>query len=477
MPAMGAATQIGGDGVSTRFARFAATLTPASIPPEVLAHARLCILDATGIALASRGHDYARSVLAAGRRLGGSGSAPVIGERDGLPLRDAVLVNGTLVHGLDFDDTHPGSVVHGTASAWPLAFTLGSTLGASGADALTACVLALELDARIGEVAEGGLQRRGFHPTGVVGAFGCAAAAAWLYRLDAARHAHALGIVLSMASGSMAFLADGAWTKRLHPGWAGVAGITAAGLAEAGFVGPGAPLEGRFGLYHTLLGDAVDVDDLGADLGREWRTPEVAFKPYPACHFNHAFADCALALRREHHIDADAIETITARIHPHQAAVVCEPLAAKQNPRNAYEAQFSVPFMVAAALVRGRFTLAELEDDALADPAIVGLARRVTHADDPHSAYPQYYSGGLVVRLRDGREFEHHIRYNRGADRNPMSATEIEDKFLANATRTLTASAANEVAEHIGALDEAGDLRALAAALTHGAATPAARTG
>ncbi|MEQ8662560.1 MAG: MmgE/PrpD family protein, partial [Gammaproteobacteria bacterium] len=271
---------------------------------------------------------------------------------------------------------------------------------------------------------------------------------------------------LSFASGSMAFVADNTWTKRLHPGWAAAAGITAAAFAAAGYVGPGAPLEGRFGLYETLLGAAAtrDLDAFGDDLGHTWRTLGVAFKPYPACHFNHAFAECALALRADG-LRAEDVAQVTALVHPDQVPVVCEPLAAKQAPARAYDAQFSVPWTVAACLRHGRFTLAELTDDALADPATRALAARVGHADDPDSRYPEYYSGGLVVTTRDGRTLRHHVAVNRGTREKPMSEQEILDKFHANAARSIPRAAAARIATCVRGLATAPDLDALAAAL------------
>jgi 2-methylcitrate dehydratase PrpD len=458
-----------------RFAAFATALRASKLPAPVVEHAKLCILDAIGIALAATRYDFADAVLGAARTLGGEGSAPVIGARAGLPLRDALLVNGTLVHGLDFDDTHTASVTHCTASAWPLAFTLGHERGANGAEVLAAYVAAVEIDARIGEAARGGFQTRGFHPTGIVGAFGCAAAAARLYGLPPDHAAAALGIVLSMAAGSMEFLADGAWTKRIHPGWAAVSGVTAAALAGAGFVGPTQPFEGRFGLYNTLLGPAhgIDPDALGADLGQSWRTTGVAVKPYPACHFNHAFADAALVLKHRHGLDPARISRITALIHPDQVSTVCEPLAAKQRPANHYEAQFSVPWIVAAALVRDRFTLAELEPAALADPAILALAARVGYAADPASAYPRHYSGALEVGLDDGRVLRHREDVNRGAGERPLSRADILDKFAANAGQVLADEAAAHIAGLVLALEAAPSVAPLAAALTGGAATAA----
>ncbi|MGR8922013.1 MAG: MmgE/PrpD family protein [Gammaproteobacteria bacterium] len=464
---MSTPTQSADARLSARLAGFVAGLAPGQVPQPVLEHAKRCLLDSIGIALAAGTYDHARPGLAAAAALGGSGDSPVIGQAAGLPLRDAAMANGTLIHSLDFDDTHSGSVVHCSASAWPVALNLGLESGASGLDALTAFVIAVETDARVGEIAQGELQRRGFHPTGIVGAFGCAAASAWLKRLDRARHEHALGIVWSLAAGSMEWLSDGAWTKRLHPGWAAVCGITAAAYAEHGFVGTGAPLEGRFGLFNTLLGagGAEAASGLGRDLGEAWRTPEIAFKPYPACHFNHAYIEAAVELRRAHTFEPADVRRIIAEVHPDQAAVVCEPLAAKRAPASAYEAQFSVPYVIAAALERGRFTLAELEPDALADRAILELAARVDHRPDPDSAYPRYYSGGVAIELADGRRLHHHVDVNRGADARPLDEAALREKFHDNATRAIDSAAAERIAEVVACLDTAPDLGELAAAI------------
>lgn len=459
--------------ISERFAQFSANFDPRSIPDAVLAQAKLCILDSLGIALAASTYNFSQSALAAALLLGGAGSAPVFAQAQRLPLRDAILANGTLIHALDFDDTHSASVVHCTASAWPVAFGVGHDVCASGLDALAAFTLAVELDARIGAPAAGRLQKRGFHPTGIVGAFGCAAASAYLRRLNAAQHRDALGIVLSMAAGSMAFINDGAWTKRIHAGWAGVCGVTAAALAETGFVGPSAPFEGKFGLYETLLGDEqkIQTASIGDDLGINWRVNEVAFKPYPACHFNHAFADCALAIKHEQRIAVSDIESITALIHPDQVPIVCEPLAAKRRPGNTYEAQFSVPYMVAATLINDRFTLEELEPAAINDPATQALAARIDYAEDPNSAYPQYYSAGLIVRTHSGAEAYHHIAVNRGADALPLNESDIHEKFLANASRAVSMSHAKTIMDIVSDLQRAPNLDELADAISCGAAS------
>jgi 2-methylcitrate dehydratase PrpD len=202
--------------------QFALPLGYDDIPATVRERAKHLILDSVGIALASTKYPFASVSLAALEELG-TGTSAVIGIGRRLSLRDAVLMNGILVHGLDFDDTHSRGVIHATASSFPCALALADRDDTDGQTLLAAYVAAMEVATRLGSVAKGGFHQVGFHPTGLIGAFGCALAAAKLLGLDPQRATMAQGIVLSMASGSLEFLEDGAWTKRMHPGWAGVA--------------------------------------------------------------------------------------------------------------------------------------------------------------------------------------------------------------------------------------------------------------
>src|SRR5215510_7050501 len=241
-------------------ADFAHDLTHEAIPETVCERAKHLILDATGIAFASGRYDFAHKSLTAIAGLAGDGDVPVIGLPARLPLRDAALVNGILVHGLDFDDTHTGGVIHATASLWPTVMATAYMRGASGGELVTAYIVGIEAATRLAAVGSGPFHQLGFHPTGLIGVFGCALAAGTLMGLAPKALVMAQGIALSMAAGSLEFLEDGAWTKRLHPGWAAQSGITAAALARAGFVGPSRAYEGRFGLFKAYLQSGIEPE-------------------------------------------------------------------------------------------------------------------------------------------------------------------------------------------------------------------------
>ncbi|GAA4492904.1 MmgE/PrpD family protein [Actinoallomurus oryzae] len=406
---------------------FAAGVDLSDVPAAVRERARHLVLDAVGLAFASTAYRFPAVALEALAAFGG-GDHPVLGMRDRLSARDAAVLNGVLIHGMDFDDTHIPAVTHVSAAALPAALSAAVSRRATGADLLLAYILGVEVSARVGLGGAGGFHDVGFHPTAVAGAFGAAVAAGKIAGLDADGFAAAQGVVGSMSAGLLEFLADGAWTKRLHPGWAAMSGLTAASFAAAGWTGPAAVYEGRFGLYNThLAGHEVRPEAVGAGLGDTWELVRTAVKPYPICHFIHAFADAALAVRSE--IGATKIARIRCAIHPVPGKVVCEPMAAKRAPRDEYDAKFSLPYVVAAALTRGRFTLAELEDDALRDADILALAEKVEVSEDSDSAFPAAYSGAVEIELADGRVLRHREQINRGHDERPLSNAEIVAKF------------------------------------------------
>jgi 2-methylcitrate dehydratase PrpD len=453
--------------IAARLAAFAHDLRFEDIPAPVRERATYLMLDAMGIALASTRWDFAHKSLSAVQDLAGGGrrECTVLGLPARLPLRDAVLLNGMLVHGLDYDDTHVPGVIHATASAFPCALGVGERQGASGRDVLAAYVVGIETGARLGAVAKGAFHQIGFHPTGLIGAYACALLAGRLLGATPAQLHMAQGITLSTGAGSLEFLEDGAWTKRLHPGWAGVAGITGAALARQGFVGPQKPYEGRFGLFPSHLGPLAEGCDYAlatAGLGETWELEQVAVKPFPACHFAHGCADAALALRREHNLRPEDIAGVTALVPREVIKTICEPAANKLRPVSDYDAKFSLPYIVAASLVRGRFGLAELEDEALHDEAILALAARVGYDADPASPFPRAYSGEVVVTTRDGRELRHREHVNRGAAERPLSNAEIEAKYLDNAQRAVSRERAERIRDALLSLPQAADVREVA---------------
>ncbi|MEY3630287.1 MAG: hypothetical protein RLY91_2053, partial [Pseudomonadota bacterium] len=322
-----------GQAISERIASFATNLQTEDIPQAVRERAKLLMLDSFGIALASHGYDFSKRAMAAVSELDSGGDSVVLGSDKRLDLRNSILMNGILIHGLDYDDTHAQGVIHATTSTLPTALAVAAKHGKSGTDMLTAFVLGVEVATRLGSVAKGGFHQIGFHPTGLIGTFGCTMVTGWLLGLNAAQYVDAQGIALSVASGSLEFLNDGAWNKRMHPGWAGYGGVTAATLGRHGYTGTRLAYEGRFGLYASHLAgrDDYDLDMATKDLGKVWELERVSVKPLPACHFTHAGVDAAARIYAQG-VRADQIKRVEVLVPAEVVKTVCEPEAAKRVP-------------------------------------------------------------------------------------------------------------------------------------------------
>lgn len=444
-------------------AEFTRALTFEAIPWEVTENARLRCLDVLGIALASTVQDFAPAVLGVAERWGGGGECTLVGTKLTASPPLAILVNGSLAHGLDYDDTHTASITHASAVVVPTALALGESLGLDGRSVLTAAVAGYETITRIGMAAPGRFHARGWHATAVCGAFAATLVAGKCLGLDRQRLTAALGIAGSFASGVLEHLENGSWVKRIHPGWAGHSGALAAGLARGGFTGPASILEGRFGLYSTFLGQRVELAPGLETLGQEWETLRVAFKPYPCCHYNHAYMDAAVRLKREHGFTLGEIQEVECLVPAGEIPIVCEPADAKRRPRTSYDAQFSLPFSVAVALADEVVWVDSYAPERLRDPLLLALADRVRYSVDPASRFPESFPGWVKVRLKDGSLLEAREPVNHGSPENPLLPEAIVAKFRRNAGRILPASQVALLEQEVLTLDCSPNVRSLLA--------------
>jgi 2-methylcitrate dehydratase PrpD len=448
-----------------RFADFALGLDLDAVPDEVVEAAKLHVLDVVGCGLAAHGLGIAGEGRTAMAEVGGEPESSVIGLEIALPAPNAAFANAMLCHGLDFDDTHSDSVTHVSTVVVPAAAALAEARGASGSDLLSAIIAGNEIVTRIGMAAPGAFHRRGFHPTAICGIFGAAAAAGRLRGLSQADTSSALGIAGSMASGLFAYLDDATATKPIHPGWAAHGALLAARLASLGAEGPPGVLEGRFGVFHAFVDTRIDLNPQLADLGERWETPRIAYKPFPACHFIHGSLGATGTLQDG--IDPDEVEEVVVTVPPAGVSLVLEPAESKVAPRTDYEGKFSLQYSTAAMLVQGRVGLDTYRPEALGDPRVLALARKVRYETKEYDSYPAAFPGGVRIRLRDGRTLEADTPYQLGAPQNPMSADQVRAKFRENAALALSSSALAELEERLLALDRHDDLRSLLALSAH----------
>jgi 2-methylcitrate dehydratase PrpD len=450
--------------LARRLVRAARRARGEPIPPDVLGCARLHLLDAIGVGLASAATGTGRLYLEAAPTIGGEGAAHVLGARSTRDAATAALLNGGLIHGLEFDDTHLGSIVHGSSVLAPLVLAVAEEVGTSGRDLLETYVLGWEALVRIGLAAPGGFQARGFQVTPVGGALIAALMAVDLMRLDEDRAVAAIGIALSQASGVFEFLTNGSSVKSLHPGWAAHAGIIAAKLAAARLTGPETSIEGRHGLFHQFATDSeTAVDRLEAslkNLGSVWHLREAAFKLLPCCHYIHPYVE---ALEQLMPLAATDIHSIRCLVAPGAAAIIAVPAARKIRPATGHEARWSLPVVLASRILEG--PVGHVTFAAPPCFAVLELARRVACEPMGQTRFPDRFEAEVIVSLTSGREHRVRVDDVLGGPTRPAPPDMVQAKFRANVALfggALDAAAIERAVERI----EDNAARDLGAALT-----------
>ena len=336
--------------VAETLARQATALRADAIPDSVRECCRDLLVDVAGLCVAARNRDY---VLSLKRSFDRGGACTAIGHAEGWSPEDAALLNGTAAHGEDFDDTFEGGPVHSGAVIVPAVLAACERFGRGASDALLGMAIGVETMCRLSLVAPKRIHNAGFHPTAVLGAMAAALAVAKAIGATERQTVDALGIAGSMAGGIIEYLAEGAWTKRLHPGWAAHCGLHATRLAREGFVGPRTVLEGAHGLFFAFARDrSGDFDALTNRFGDEWLMNGLTFKPYATGTMNQPYIDCALRLAKRGFAAEDVAEVLCETAEGYVQRL-WEPLASKQRPPNDYAAKFSTPFNVAFAFVTG----------------------------------------------------------------------------------------------------------------------------
>jgi len=416
--------------VAEHLAQGICALDVARLPEGVRRKCEDLLVDVVGLAVTARHEDYVQAALAA---CDDDGPCTAIGHSRTLSAAGAALVNGTAIHGEDFDDTFEGGPVHAGAVVVPAVLAVCERHNLDGRAALIGIAVGVETMCRLSLVAPTLTHKAGFHPTAVFGAMGAAAGVGAALKLNPRQMVDALGTVGSMAGGIIEYLAEGAWTKRLHAGWAAQSGLRAALLGRAGFLGPRTVFEGVHGFFHGFAHTTEgDYDALTGDFGKKWVTETLAFKPYPCGTMTHPYIDCARALAARGIKAADVTEMM-CEVGEGTVHRLWEPLAAKQRPANGYAGKFSTPYCIAAGFVRGNVGLGDFSDAAVRDPAVLALAAKVRYRIDPQNPYPRNFTGHIRATLRDGTAVEERQPHMRGGAQEPLTRADIEEKFLLNA--------------------------------------------
>src|SRR3954454_10632297 len=415
--------------VSETLAEKIVALKPGALPTATTRKCEDLLIDIVGLCVTARKENYLASALAGCED---DGPCTAIGHKRTLTASGAAFVNGTAAHGEDFDDTFEGGPVHAGAVVVPAVLAACERHNPDGRMALIGIAVGCEVLCRLSLVVPKAVHKAGFHPTAIFGAMGAAVGVGAALGLNAKQIVDALGIAGSMAGGIIEYLAEGAWTKRLHAGWAAQSGLRAALLAQAGFVGPRTVFEGVHGLFHGFAHTTHgDYDALREDFGARWVTDTLAFKPYPCGTMAQPYIDCARRLAARG-IKIEDIAEIVCEVAEGTVHRLWEPLAAKQAPRNGYAAKFAVPYLLAAGFVHGGVGLGAFTEAAIQDPKLLALAAKVKYVIDPQNPYPSSYPGHIRATLNDGRVIEERQPYLRGGAQEPLTRQDVVDKFALN---------------------------------------------
>ena len=407
--------------------QLAACIGALQVAPAVREQCIDLAVDVIGLCVTARNEDYVTATLAG---CDDDGPCTAIGHARTLSAAGAALVNGTAAHGEDFDDTFEGGPVHAGAVVVPAVLAACERHNPDGAAALRGIAVGVEVLCRLSLVVPKAVHKAGFHPTAVFGAMGAAAGVAAALKLDTRQVVDALGIAGSMASGIIEYLAEGAWTKRMHAGWAAQSGLRAALMARSGFSGPRTVFEGTHGLFHGFAHAAEgNYDALLGGFGERW--VRLAFKPYPCGTMTHPYIDCARRLAARG-VKPEDIREIVCDVGEGTVHRLWEPLGAKQRPANGYAGKFSQPYCIATGLVRRNVGLSDFTDAAVQDARVLAVAEKVRYRIDPQNPYPDEFTGHIRAALADGSVIEERQPHFRGGAKEPLTRADIFDKFALN---------------------------------------------
>ncbi|HEY7489714.1 MAG TPA: MmgE/PrpD family protein [Candidatus Tectomicrobia bacterium] len=434
------------------------------LPPMAVTQAKRALLDTIGVTLAGHREEAGRIITLWVQDAGGSQEATVLGTALYTSPALAALANGTLGHCLDFDDVTAHLRGHPSVVVAPVVLALGEALGASGTEVLTAFVLGIEVEAKIGKAMTSALPRHGWHPTAVIGTLGATAAAAKMLALEGTQIQAALGIAASKAGGLRQNF--GTMTKPLHAGEAARTGVEAAQLAQRGFTADRHILEERFGFFNTFVGAGeFDLDVVLQDFGAPYEivSPGIGVKPYPSCRQTHRGIDAMLELVHRHHLQADEVSEI-----------VCEMSARAQDflihhrPQTGLEGKFSMEYCMAAALLHGQMGLAQFSDASVQDPRVQALLQRVRfeHPDQDAADWETPMPDIIKVVLHDGRHVQQRVDIPQGDPELPLSWDALVAKFQDCAAGVLEVEQVQEAVQHLAHLEDLPTLQPLMATLT-----------
>jgi 2-methylcitrate dehydratase PrpD len=464
----GSPEQAGRPDLVNDLARFASTINAARLDPAVAQAVKTNILDTLSCALAGSSAPAIAEVSGLVREWGGAPQADMFVFGGKFPAHHAAWVNAGMSHARDFDDTHDAAVLHAGVSSVPAALAAGQLRGGlSGDDLIAAVTAGIETTCRLGIATKLDLIESGFIYTSLLGYFGATAAAGRALGLTENQMLNAFGIIYSSVAGNHQVTRDASLMKRLQPGLAAQAAVVAVQLAQRGIRGAQHVFEGADGFFRVYLRNHADADEVRTELGQRWELLNLSYKPYPCCRDVHTAADAAILARAKTQRPAADIETIRVGVTAPGYQMVCVPEEVRAAPRTIVEAQFSIPYAVAAAWIDGTLGMDHFTNQGLRRKDILDLTARVRpHVDqEMDREWSRFVTpAALTVQFRDGQTVETRVDYPKGHPKNPMTKAEFAAKtadcvtFAAKSLAPDTAERLIATTARLEALPDIGEL-------------------
>ena len=449
-------------GITQELAKFCSELKFHQLPEEVIDRVKYFFLDFIGVACRGSKEDSSQSMFRFVRETGsGNRGGVVIGTKERAPFVYAALANGTSSHAIEMDDVNNESSLHPGVVVFPAALGTSEMLGSDGKSFIEAVVSGYEVVIRLGKaLGPENTYRRGFHPTAICGTFGSSVAASKIMGLKEERMVSAMGIAGSQAAGSMEYLAQGAWTKRFHAGWAAHSGMIAAQLAWKGFQGPTSIIEGRDGFLHAYSNGA-DASKVLEGIGSGFEILRTSVKPHACCRYMQPPIDGVLKIVRENDLRPDQIEKVRLGILRAGAPLIAEPIENKYRPQSIVEAQFSMPFGAAVAVLYRKAGLGEFHLSKINSEEVKRMMRQVECVVDPDldQTFPKQWCATAEIFTKDGKRYFTKIEYPKGDPENPLSWEELIHKFNDLSGRFLTGERRLKIVDQVKKLEKIRDLQ------------------
>jgi 2-methylcitrate dehydratase PrpD len=437
---------------------FLAALVPQDISREVFNRARYFLLDYLGVTIRGSIAESSPPVYRMIEHIGASGPSTIIGTGVRTSPGYAALANGTAGHAIELDDTHNAGSIHLGVVMFSAALALAETIPDVAPEPFLIAVIAgYEAAARIAMAVQPKEHYLlGFHPTATCGVFGATITASKLLRLSAEQMLSAVGIAGSMAAGSLEFLHEGAWTKRLHPGLAAQNGIQAAMLAAEGFNGPSTILEGRDGFLAGYSRQPIP-ERITDGLGQSFEIMRTSVKPHACCRYMQGPIDAILDIVQTHDLKPEQVTNIEVAVLEAGWTLVAEPRAQKYKPQSVVDAQFSMPFGAAIAVLHRRAGLDEFTAENAQSTRVRSLMGRVTLVKDIRldRNFPKEWNARVTIFLDDGRQYENFIQHPKGDPQNPLSWEELVAKFASLASAVIPLDRCEQILRHVSRGDPA----------------------